>query len=45
MDKRKFTRQIAWNDEELAIPFPVKEPILAQHDVMAPRLRASTNLV
>lgn len=34
MDKRKFTRQIAWNDEELAIPFPVKEPILAQHDVM-----------
>lgn len=34
----RYSRQIAWNDEELAIPFPVVEPILAQHDVVAPRL-------
>jgi dTDP-4-dehydrorhamnose 3,5-epimerase len=32
-------RAIAWNDPDLAVPWPVGEPILSERDVRAPRLR------
>lgn len=35
------SRTIAWNDPELNIEFPVKQPILSQRDVEAPLLRES----
>lgn len=37
----KYSRQIAWNDSQIAIQYPVKNPILAQHDIDAPKLRDS----
>jgi len=30
---------IAWNDPDLAVPWPVREPILSERDLQAPRLR------
>ncbi|NMO21031.1 dTDP-4-dehydrorhamnose 3,5-epimerase [Pyxidicoccus fallax] len=32
-------RGIAWNDPDLAIPWPVKEPLLSPKDAKAPRLK------
>ncbi len=32
-------RAIAWNDPDLAVPWPVHEPILSERDLQAPRLR------
>jgi dTDP-4-dehydrorhamnose 3,5-epimerase len=32
-------RAIAWNDPDLGVPWPVREPILSERDVQAPRLR------
>jgi len=37
----KYKRGIAWNDPELNIGFPIDNPILAQHDKIAPLLRDS----
>ncbi len=36
-----YARAIAWNDPDLAIDFPIKNPVLAQHDIKAPLLRDS----
>lgn len=36
-----YARAIAWNDPELGIDFPIKNPILAPHDIEAPLLRDS----
>jgi dTDP-4-dehydrorhamnose 3,5-epimerase len=30
---------IAWNDPDLAVPWPVREPILSERDLQAPRMR------
>lgn len=38
---KALSRQIAWNDPETAIDFPVKAPILAPHDINAPLLSDS----
>nr|WP_312291475.1 dTDP-4-dehydrorhamnose 3,5-epimerase [Clostridium chromiireducens] len=38
---KKYRRGIAWNDPDLNITFPIKKPILAQHDMEAPLLRES----
>jgi dTDP-4-dehydrorhamnose 3,5-epimerase len=32
-------RAIAWNDPDLAVPWPVRDPILSERDLQAPRLR------
>jgi len=32
-------RAIAWNDPDLAVPWPVQHPILSERDLQAPRLR------
>jgi dTDP-4-dehydrorhamnose 3,5-epimerase len=32
-------RAIAWNDPDLAIPWPVREPVLSAKDAWAPRLK------
>ena len=32
-------RAIAWNDPDLAVPWPVQQPILSERDRQAPRLR------
>ncbi|RKG67427.1 dTDP-4-dehydrorhamnose 3,5-epimerase [Corallococcus sp. CA054B] len=32
-------RSVAWNDPDLAIPWPVKEPLLSPKDQRAPRLK------
>lgn len=32
-------RAIAWNDPDLAIPWPVREPVLSAKDARAPRLK------
>ncbi|QDE69577.1 MULTISPECIES: dTDP-4-dehydrorhamnose 3,5-epimerase [Myxococcus] len=32
-------RSVAWNDPDLAIPWPVSEPLLSPKDAQAPRLR------
>lgn len=36
-----LSRQIAWNDPDIGIQYPVDAPILAAHDVRAPLLRMS----
>ena len=33
-----YSRQIAWDDEQINIQYPVENPILAWHDVIAPKL-------
>ena len=35
----KDTKAIAWNDPDLAIPWPVKKPIISKRDKNNPRLR------
>lgn len=37
----KYKRGIAWNDPELHVSFPIENPILAQHDKIAPLLKNS----
>ncbi|MFL5318201.1 MAG: dTDP-4-dehydrorhamnose 3,5-epimerase family protein, partial [Myxococcaceae bacterium] len=32
-------RGIAWNDPDLGIPWPVKQPLLSKKDAAAPRLK------
>jgi len=32
-------RAVAWDDPDLAVPWPVNEPILSERDRHAPRLR------
>ena len=34
----KYSRQIAWNDPMIGIRYPISNPILAQHDIVAPKL-------
>lgn len=34
----KYSRQIAWNDPMIGINYPISNPILAQHDIVAPKL-------
>ena len=36
-----YSRQIAWNDPSIGIPYPIHTPILAPHDVHAPRFKNS----
>lgn len=36
-----FRRGIAWNDPDIHILFPVDQPVLAQHDIVAPFLKDS----
>lgn len=38
---QKYRRGIAWNDPELNIAYPIRNPILAQHDIKAPFLKDS----
>ncbi|MBP3886479.1 MAG: dTDP-4-dehydrorhamnose 3,5-epimerase [Cellulosilyticum sp.] len=38
---KKYSRQIAWNDSQIAIQYPIENPILAQHDIDAPKLSDS----
>lgn len=33
-------RAIAWNDPDLSVPWPVRQPILSERDLQAPRLRS-----
>lgn len=40
----QYDAGIAWNDPELAIPWPVTEPLLSKKDAAAPRLRDATVL-
>lgn len=37
----KYSRQIAWNDPMIGINFPISNSILAQHDIVAPKLADS----
>ena len=37
----RYSRQIAWNDPDIAIEYQIKQPILAPHDVKAPFLSLS----
>lgn len=37
----KYTRQIAYNDPQIAITYPISSPILAPHDITAPLLKDS----
>jgi dTDP-4-dehydrorhamnose 3,5-epimerase len=37
----KYSRQIAWNDPMIGIKYPITNPILAQHDIVAPKLADS----
>lgn len=37
----RYTRQIAYNDPDIAIQYPIAHPILAQHDITAPFLADS----
>ncbi len=37
----EYQREIAWNDPDLNINFPIDNPILAQHDIEAPFLKDS----
>lgn len=39
--QQEYRRGIAWNDPELNIAFPIRNPILAQHDIEAPFLKDS----
>jgi len=32
-------RAVAWDDPDLSVPWPVREPILSERDLKAPRLR------
>lgn len=34
----KYSRQVAWNDSTIGIKYPIDNPILAQHDIIAPKL-------
>lgn len=34
-------RQIAWNDPDIGIEYLITHPILAQHDIIAPKLKDS----
>lgn len=38
---QRYRRGIAWNDPDLKIGFPIDNPILAQHDRVAPFLKDS----
>ena len=35
---------VRWNDPEIGIDWPVKEPLLSKKDAAAPKLRDSTKL-
>ncbi|RUO92483.1 dTDP-4-dehydrorhamnose 3,5-epimerase [Corallococcus sp. AB018] len=35
----EFERSVAWDDPDLAIPWPVKQPLLSAKDQRAPRLK------
>jgi dTDP-4-dehydrorhamnose 3,5-epimerase len=35
---------VLWNDPDIAIPWPITEPLLSKKDAAAPRLRDSTRL-
>lgn len=37
----RYSRQIAYNDPDIAIPYPIDAPILASHDIHAPLLADS----
>lgn len=37
----RYSRQIAWDDKDIGIEYPVKAPILAPHDIHAPLLKNS----
>jgi dTDP-4-dehydrorhamnose 3,5-epimerase len=34
----KYSRQVAWKDSAIGIKYPIDNPILAHHDIMAPKL-------
>lgn len=34
----KYSRQVAWNDPTIGIKYPIDNPILAKHDILAPKL-------
>jgi dTDP-4-dehydrorhamnose 3,5-epimerase-like enzyme len=37
----RYSRQIAYNDPEIGIEYPISNPILAPHDINAPLLEDS----
>ena len=37
----RYSRQIAYNDSEIGITYPIDNPILAPHDINAPTLENS----
>lgn len=37
----RYSRQIAWNDPDIGIEYLITHPILAQHDIIAPKLKDS----
>lgn len=37
----RYSRQIAYNDPEISIDYPISNPILASHDISAPLLADS----